>query len=196
MSYESYSHYNMKPKSDLLGKSYVNGTSSYNHENWLGKTVEASWKKVMDRYSDTMQMTILRAMAVAGVEKYRWNDVFNGLYNGTGKYQTVHRNWLEYQSTPSMRELVQLMTGEYWYSIYYPVHCPVLLLAYEYTQNDYLYDLYDYWTNIDDAYHTLWDNARIGVDSPAVAQMRRIGKEAIREMDRVSGAANQAHNRF
>lgn len=191
--YESYLHSNMKPKPDMYGaySRYVHQPSSAVHDFWNGKSAISGWQQIAERYADSVQETILCATAISGVSGYQFSRLFDDLYLGNGSFKSIHLDWLTQQAAPTLDALIQNITTQSWYYPHYPIHCPLLLTTYGYGQSDYLQDLDTYWENIDQAYYAAWDTMRIGVDSPAVAEMRRVSQTALNEMSRLGVAANQ-----
>ena len=143
------------------------------------------------QFGEDFQRALLIALAATGWLPYEWNPIFICILHGLSPYADLGKLYLCGQlQDPYQYFLKKLTTERVWFT-YFPPTCPEWLFAYQYTQQQYLQDLSQVWDNIRDDYYKPWTITRIGTDSPAVARLKLLGREARQEIDHVARQNNR-----
>lgn len=199
----SYYFSNMKPKQGVFNTTYVGSTSTgtyehyegfFNGSEYVGSYGKNYWPLLEDRWAEDYQLAILRALTISGVSVYQMVEVFRYIYNEDGPFRGLGNDALLGKLRPDWKAFIDKIGKYSSWSHYYPCLCPAWLFPFNYTQKQYLSDLAVYWDNVPSDYGKPWDVTRIGEDSPEVARIRKVGKEARREID-VTAQHGQKHNK-
>jgi len=158
-------------------------TSTTSYYAWQSSLNHYYWHNVVASTGDVFQLNFLRAIAVAGVEPSEWITMFYKFNEGRDGWGAIKKRWLGGYTVPQVDDFFQLVVNESCYRTHYPVEYPEWLVSYGFTQQQYLCDLSNYWLNVADEYYKLWPDTRYGVDTPEIAAIRRIGREARQEIE-------------
>lgn len=143
------------------------------------------WTKLDQRYAEDVQLTILKSIAVVGLKVESWNRVFR-LVSLELLFFTRFASKIvsgDYNANNLFLVVSCRLTDSYQCTYGYPCVDPAWLYQYDYSQDQYLMDLTEYWDNIHPEYSKPWGNTRIGQDSPEVARIKRIAREGRHEID-------------
>lgn len=157
-------------------------------------TIEEQYRPTRDdlvaqlhsRYSHTMVKTILRSLVLLGVQDADSCNLMQEIYDGTNGFNSIHANWLQCRMTPTLDEMVWLISKSHIEDAVLPVIHPQFLEQYGYSQEDYVRDLSTYWEDIEPVYFQAWDTTHIGVDTVDTSAIRQIGQQAIEEMTQLN----------
>jgi len=160
------------------------------YENWdtpLDAESAPNWPDFCQQFAENFQLGLLRALTVMGILPSYWNDVFVAVQSGMWPFENLAKGY--FQNTlgdPYYYFLGRLNTDTTVISTL-PAPCPEWLFPFRYSQRQYLGDLAYVWDNIQNWYYTPWETTRIGQDSPEVARLKKIGREAREEIDLLAG---------
>ena len=144
------------------------------------------WAAFCQQFAENFQLALLVALSVSGWLPHEWNPIFMCILNGFSPYADLGKQFLLGQSQDPYQYFLEKLTNERAWCPYLPPTCPEWLFRYQYTQQQYLLDLSQVWDNIPDAYYKPWAITRIGHDSPTVARLKLLSREAREEIDQVA----------
>lgn len=170
---------------------------------WPEQLQDEIWGQIRAAYGDSVQLSILRALAIAGIGCDGWPDVFIQLIGDQGEWPFIKQFWFENRQLPDLDWFVNAVintvscSSRWIYSpssgsssyyqgaptfyCFYPPVFPVWFLDYGYTQSHYIQDLMLYWSDIYPMYYHPWPGTRIG-DVLSATTIKELGEQARREI--------------
>ena len=182
----------MQPKPDkfcqvTLIKDFVEQCGPLEDITWYSGT---PWHLVKERYADSIQRDLFRAILVSGIYIGCWKTVFYNLYHGVDAWGEVNKNWFEKKAVPTWHQLFVLVVTVDNSTIHYPlIDASYWETLYGYTQFQYLADLKEYWDDIANEYYRPWHTKRIGDDSVAASTIKQLSQETQVEIEQLIQAA-------
>jgi hypothetical protein len=149
-----------------------------------------SWHLIKERYADSIQRDLFRAILVSGIFIGRWKTVFHNLYHGVDGWGVVNKNWFEKKEVPTWHQLFSLVVTVDNGTIQYPlIDASYWQSLYGYTQVQYLTDLKEYWNDLANEYYQPWYMNRVGYDSVASEAIKQVSQETQVEIEQLIQAA-------
>jgi hypothetical protein len=164
-------------------------TSTTDYRSWESALRHSSWQQIMQTCADVVQLNFLRAITVSGIATYKWTDLFYKFNQGREGWGELKKIWFTTQTVPRVWDFFELVVRESGYTTHYPAAYPEWLVPYGFTQPQYIEDLQKYWYRVADVYFELWPDTRYGLDTPEIAAIRRIGREAQQQIEALGDMA-------
>ncbi len=164
-------------------------TYTTDYGGWRSELRHSYWQQIMQTCADVVQLNFLRAITVAGLAPYKWTDLFYKFNQDREGWGELKKIWFTTQKIPKVWDFFELVVREPGYTTHYPATYPEWLVPYGFTQPQYIEDVQKYWYKVADVYFELWPDTRYGLDTPEVAAIRRIGREARLEIEALGAAA-------
>jgi len=160
------------------------------YENWdtpLDAESAPDWPAFCQQFAENYQLGLLRALTVMGILPSCWNDVFVSVQCGFSPFENLAKDYFLNALGDPYYYFLGKLNGSTTLLNSLPSSCPEWLFPYRYSQREYLRDLAQVWENVHEDYYIPWATTRIGQDSPEIARLKKIGREAREEIDLLAG---------
>ena len=178
-------------QSKLEGFQTFNGIDPYSaYDSWeisLDGPMALHWPRLQLQLAEDFQFGLLRALAVSGTIPGYWDHLFMSIGYGLHPFEDLGKSYFQGTLRNPHQYFLRKLTEECTEGGCLPPVCPEFLFPYRYTQRAYLSDLAQVWENIHEDYYIPWATTRIGQDSPEIARLKKIGREACKEIDLLAG---------
>jgi hypothetical protein len=186
----------MKPNTRMFKKPYASHATEEVYSEWrdvFDGFTSYEWISLTNRFAEDFQFAILRALTIVGCPCSQWNvAIFRSILEQREPFEDVMQLYLRGVLDADWRYFADKMALDIFRPYtYFPSLFPEWLFPFGYTQQQYLADLGVYWDNIHDEYFRPWSFTRIGLDSPEIARLKNLGKQARSEIDQVARHSEQ-----
>jgi hypothetical protein len=179
--------YPMKRKEGMFKDTSSVSTHDYRYwKNYLEGSRASSWVKLNERFAEDYQFALLRAITIVGIAETLWNSVFDDVYKEKEPFEGLCKLHFEGQLKPDWHFFAKQLALETYRPSYYPARYPEWLLMFGYNHRQYLQDLEVYWDAIHPKYYQPWPGNRLGIDSPEVARLKKLGDLARDEITKIA----------